>query len=257
MSYSDLFADLEDIPSSKPYTNPFTSYYDNLLDFVYEISEPKPETLENDIEVELPYYSNSISTSDQADTVVDQNEVDFILPASVQPQEPSEDDKLTISQTNTTKPEKRKRKRKSSKAKEYSDDSDEEIVTPKKVKKTKAISITFTIPNEIIVRGIAAYGETKKCFKCNQTYDKNHMFIYSEDKTTNVDDKPYICLVCSISVNDDKMLRDWDLGLENSFKCYRCNHNRSAGRRNKNSSYCYYCALKKKRAYHIRQIYGV
>lgn len=244
MSYLD---DLDEIPPSKPIVDLFTQYYNFTTNSNFENLDLNPESVENGNEEQQPNPSSSEYY--QADRSIDENQLE--LPADIQPPPPSKDDKLEMPTTNNVETEKRKRKA-SRKVEEDSDDFDEEMPKPKNGKKSKYIKVDSNIPRIIKIRGINLCGQTKKCFKCDRLFDKNHLFIYSEDKSLDVDDKPYICLGCSLYVNDDLMLRDWDTNLQNPFKCYRCNHERSSARRTKVGSYCSYCSLKKKRSYLLR-----
>lgn len=232
MSYTNSLEDLEEIPSSKPSADTFTSFYDTILDFDFDNSAQNHGVLENVLEVEFPYYGSSINT--QVDSTIDQNENEIVLPLSMSPREPSDDGKLTIPMANIVQ---QQRKTPTTKSNNYSDDSDEEIIWPKYIKQTR----------------ITPYGQTKKCFKCNKIYDMNYMFIYSEDKTPAVDNKPFICITCSLHIPEKRMLRSWDTCSKNPYKCYRCNHKRSAVTHNK-KCYCYYCSLKKKRDYILKHM---
>lgn len=104
------------------------------------------------------------------------------------------------------------------------------------------------------LRGIADYGKKERCFKCNQMIDMNYLFVYSEDAKPKIENKPFICFWCSLTVSKSEMLRDWDINPTTPVHCYRCECFRSKERflPFEKNHYCIYCVMKKKRAYMLK-----
>lgn len=84
----------------------------------------------------------------------------------------------------------------------------------------------------------------KLCCMCYKNVLRNDMFIL--DKSNNGNDN-YICVNCSIKVNDIKRLSDWEEQvIGDGIICYRCKRKKSSYRFKKNKNLCSYCSYKQK-----------
>lgn len=91
---------------------------------------------------------------------------------------------------------------------------------------------------------------TVRCCMCKNSCDKRNVFAYGCSELIN-NRMQYVCLDCSLKVNDASLINDWESGLTSreGKLCSRCRKYKSRRRFRSGRIACDYCSLKRKRMY--------
>lgn len=89
-----------------------------------------------------------------------------------------------------------------------------------------------------------------RCCMCKNSCDKRNVFAYGYNDLQN-NRMRFICLDCSLKVDDNTLISDWELCLtsRNGKLCNRCRKYKSRKRFRSGRIACDYCSLKRKRMY--------